>query len=85
MFSTLFAGLLADWMGRKPLMILSGIAFVISIPVIALSQSYASLFFGRLLQGVQRRPGGHRCASLPGGVPFGPASADAEPASSSGC
>jgi MFS family permease len=50
-FSTLFAGLLADWMGRKPLMILSGIAFVVSIPVIALSQSYASLFFGRLLQG----------------------------------
>jgi MFS family permease len=50
-FSTLFAGVLADWMGRKPLMILSGIAFVISIPVIALSQSYASLFFGRLLQG----------------------------------
>src|SRR5262252_4610573 len=32
-FSTLFAGVLADWMGRKPLMILSGIAFVISIPV----------------------------------------------------
>jgi MFS family permease len=50
-FSTLFAGLLADWMGRKPLMIVSGIAFVISIPVIALSQGYASLFFGRLLQG----------------------------------
>ena len=27
-FSTLFAGLLADWLGRKPLMILSGLAFV---------------------------------------------------------
>ena len=26
-FSTLFAGLLADWMGRKPLMILSGLHF----------------------------------------------------------
>ncbi len=51
-FSTLFAGLLADWMGRKPLMILSGTAFVISIPVIALSQGYGPLFFGRLLQGV---------------------------------
>ena len=50
-FSTLFAGLLADWMGRKPLMILSGTAFVLSIPVIALSGSYESLFFGRLLQG----------------------------------
>ncbi|HUB28934.1 MAG TPA: MFS transporter [Terracidiphilus sp.] len=51
-FSTLFAGLLADWMGRKPLMILSGLAFVISIPVIALSQGYGPLFFGRLLQGM---------------------------------
>src|SRR4051794_31681761 len=50
-FSTLFAGLLADWMGRKPLMIVSGTAFVLSIPVIALSGSYESLFFGRLLQG----------------------------------
>lgn len=51
-FSTLFAGVLADWMGRKPLMILSGITFVLSIPVIALSQGYGPLFFGRLLQGI---------------------------------
>lgn len=51
-FSTLFAGLLADWMGRKPLMILSGAAFAASIPVIALSQGYESLFLGRLLQGM---------------------------------
>jgi MFS family permease len=51
-FSTLFAGLLADWMGRKPLMILSGATFVLSIPVIALSQGYGPLFFGRLLQGM---------------------------------
>jgi MFS transporter, SP family, solute carrier family 2 (myo-inositol transporter), member 13 len=51
-FSTLFAGLLADWMGRRPLMILSGLAFIVSIPVIALSHGYAPLFFGRLLQGI---------------------------------
>jgi MFS transporter, SP family, solute carrier family 2 (myo-inositol transporter), member 13 len=51
-FSTLFAGLLADWMGRKPLMVLSGVAFIVSIPVIALSQGYGPLFFGRLLQGI---------------------------------
>ena len=51
-FSTLFAGLLADWMGRKPLMVLSGMAFIVSIPVIALSHGYAPLFFGRLLQGM---------------------------------
>jgi MFS transporter, SP family, solute carrier family 2 (myo-inositol transporter), member 13 len=51
-FSTLFAGLLADWMGRKPLMILSGLCFILSIPVIALAHGYAPLFFGRLLQGM---------------------------------
>ena len=50
--STLFAGALADWMGRKLLMILSGVAFVMSIPVIALAHGYQPLVFGRLLQGV---------------------------------
>jgi len=50
--STLFAGLLADWMGRKPLMIFSGLLFVVSIPVIALSHGYGPLVLGRLLQGV---------------------------------
>jgi len=50
--STLFAGLLADWMGRKPLMVLSGLTFVVSIPIIALSHGYEPLFFGRLLQGI---------------------------------
>jgi MFS family permease len=50
-FSTLFAGLLADWMGRKALMAVSGMMFVISIPMIALAHSYGSLVFGRLLQG----------------------------------
>lgn len=50
--STLFAGLLAEWMGRKLLMTLSGMMFVLSIPVIALSHGYGPLFFGRLLQGV---------------------------------
>ncbi len=50
--STLVAGMLADWMGRKPLMTLSGVTFVLSIPIIALSHGYGPLFFGRLLQGV---------------------------------
>ena len=45
-FSTLFSGLLADWMGRKPLMILSGCAFVVSIPVIALRPAMARCFSG---------------------------------------
>jgi len=51
-FSTLFAGLLADLMGRKPLMILSGVAFALSIPIIALSLGFWVLFYGRLLQGI---------------------------------
>ncbi len=50
--STLFAGALADWMGRKPLMILSGLLFVCSIPIIALSHGYEPLVLGRLLQGI---------------------------------
>lgn len=50
--STLFAGMLSDWMGRKKMMALSGALFVASIPLIALSHSYGSLVFGRLLQGV---------------------------------
>jgi MFS transporter, SP family, solute carrier family 2 (myo-inositol transporter), member 13 len=51
-FSTLFAGTLADWMGRKKLMVFSGLLFVISVPVIALSHSYGALIWGRLLQGI---------------------------------
>jgi MFS family permease len=50
--STLFAGALADWIGRKALMILSGVLFVVSIPAIALSHGYQSLVLGRLLQGI---------------------------------
>ncbi|MFZ9965282.1 MAG: MFS transporter [Terrimicrobiaceae bacterium] len=50
--STLFAGLLADWLGRKPMMALSGILFIASIPIIALSNGYWPLVMGRLLQGI---------------------------------
>jgi SP family myo-inositol transporter-like MFS transporter 13 len=50
--STLFAGMLSDWMGRRLMMTLSGVLFVISIPVIALAQGYGPLVMGRLLQGV---------------------------------
>jgi MFS family permease len=50
--STLFAGMLADWMGRKWLMAISGVLFVLSVPVIAVSQGYGPLVLGRLLQGV---------------------------------
>jgi SP family myo-inositol transporter-like MFS transporter 13 len=50
--STLFAGVLADGIGRKSLMALSGVLFVISIPTIALAHGYGPLVSGRLLQGV---------------------------------
>jgi SP family myo-inositol transporter-like MFS transporter 13 len=36
--STLFAGVLADWFGRRPMMVFSGLVFAISIPLIAKSQ-----------------------------------------------
>jgi SP family myo-inositol transporter-like MFS transporter 13 len=50
--STLFAGMFADWLGRKTMMIVSGLLFVASIPVISLAQSYDGLMIGRLLQGI---------------------------------
>jgi MFS family permease len=50
--STVFAGLLADWLGRRRLMTASGLLFVASIPMIALAPSYEALVCGRLLQGI---------------------------------
>jgi MFS family permease len=51
-FSTLFAGVIADKIGRKPLMIISGAVFVISIPMIALAKGFGPLMAGRILQGM---------------------------------
>jgi MFS family permease len=50
--STLFAGVLADLFGRKWMMTLSGLLFVVSIPTISLAHGYWPLVFGRLLQGI---------------------------------
>lgn len=50
--SSLFAGLLADVIGRRPAMVVSGALFVASIPLIALADGYVPLLCGRLLQGV---------------------------------
>ena len=49
---TSFAGVLADWMGRKKLIVASGLLFVLSIPTIALSHGFVPLALGRVLQGV---------------------------------
>ncbi|MGA9452881.1 MAG: MFS transporter [Verrucomicrobiia bacterium] len=51
-FSTLFAGALADWLGRKTMMTASGVLFVISVPTIALAHGYGPLVLGRILQGI---------------------------------
>ena len=50
--STLVAGMLSDWMGRRKMMTVAGLLFVISIPMIALSRGYGPLLTGRMLQGV---------------------------------
>ncbi len=52
MISSLVAGGLADWLGRRRMMILSGLMFVVSVGMIISSQGFVSLFAGRLLQGM---------------------------------
>jgi len=51
-FSTLFAGALADWIGRKWLMTATGALFCVSVPLIALAHGFDALVGGRLLQGI---------------------------------
>jgi SP family myo-inositol transporter-like MFS transporter 13 len=46
------AGMLADWLGRRPMMVVSALLFVGSVTVIYLSQSFVPLMLGRLLQGL---------------------------------
>ena len=50
--SSLFAGALAEAVGRKWAMTLAGLCFVASIPMIAMAEGYGPLLAGRLLQGV---------------------------------
>lgn len=50
--SSLFAGAVADLIGRRGAMLLSGVLFTVSIPVMALASGYLPLLLGRLLQGI---------------------------------
>lgn len=50
--ASLFAGALADLVGRRFAMALAGLLFTLSIPLIALADGYTPLLLGRLLQGV---------------------------------
>lgn len=52
MLSSLVAGFLADWLGRKTMMIVSAVMFIASVGLIVLSQGFVPLFAGRLLQGM---------------------------------
>ncbi len=50
--SSLFAGMLAEWLGRKKVILLSALLFTLSIPVICFSSgSFLMLMSGRILQG----------------------------------
>lgn len=49
--SSLFAGTLADIFGRKWMMIVSGVCFVLSVPVICIPTGFEWLVAGRILQG----------------------------------
>lgn len=51
MCSSLVAGVLADWFGRKKMMIVSGLMFIASVGLIVISQGFVPLLLGRLLQG----------------------------------
>ena len=52
MVSSLVAGIFADLLGRKKMMLVSAFMFVGSIAIIYLSQSYLPLLAGRILQGM---------------------------------
>jgi sugar porter (SP) family MFS transporter len=50
--STLFSGLLADWLGRKRMMIMAALIFCAGIVMAAAAHSFAMLLSGRLVQGI---------------------------------
>lgn len=52
LLGSVIAGFLADWLGRKKMMVVSGLMFVASVAIIFTSQGYGPLMLGRLLQGM---------------------------------
>jgi len=52
MLSSPITGFLADWIGRKRMMIAGGLLFVASVGIIVLSHNFVGLFLGRVLQGI---------------------------------
>ena len=62
MVAALVAGVLADWFGRKMMMIAGGAMFVVSIFLIFISSGFVSLLSGRILMGLS---GGVICVVVP--------------------
>ena len=60
--ASLFAGTLADVLGRKKMMVLAGLMFVVSILLIFVSSGYLALLSGRILMGLS---GGVVCVVVP--------------------
>lgn len=60
--ASLIAGVLSDWIGRKRMMIVGGLIFVVSIGLIYTSQGFYSLMLGRVLMGLS---GGVFCVVIP--------------------
>lgn len=52
LLGSVIAGFLADWLGRKMMMIVSALMFVASVGIIFTGQSFWPLLMGRLLQGL---------------------------------
>ena len=51
--ASLTAGVLADWFGRKRMIVASAAMFLIAIPIVSLSlESFYALYAGRVLQGM---------------------------------
>lgn len=51
-FAILVCGYLADIYGRKRMIMVSGIVFIVSVGIIYFANSYETLFAGRLIQGI---------------------------------
>ncbi|MCX6892666.1 MAG: MFS transporter, partial [Verrucomicrobia bacterium] len=60
--ASLFAGTPADVLGRKKMMVLAGLMFVVSILLIFVSSGYLALLSGRILMGLS---GGVVCVVVP--------------------
>ncbi|APD50717.1 sugar porter family MFS transporter [Francisella hispaniensis] len=51
-FAILLAGFIADIIGRKRTLIVSGLIFIISVIMVYMSDSYVEILFARLVQGI---------------------------------